>query len=642
MKRLRVIIQKDSVSKYQHKDDANLENIYVSPHCIIQGDSAVFQIKKEGRICALLLGRVLGIRGSGWSMHPLNERTNDFKEFVCSHSVDQIIPKIEGRFILIKFDDNGKLEIGCDRYSQIDFYYQRLENGIIFATDLDLLPFKNDKIKYDQSAIAHSLYIYGFRPPKKQTIYQEVKRLGVGEVAVCHEGQVNFGQLPPRIFPTKKYDIEDLKDYSGIFLDAINLRSSSAGNIVYLSSGWDSTSILASLVKLHGAKKVRAIIGRMNFSEKGVFNPYEIERAQAVSDYYGVKLEIVDLDYYRRGPEITEKLKPFMRGQMLMSMALYLHSELASYVAQTFNGEAVFCGEASDGAHNFGFAQMMTVLDHPVLEFREYSDKMATYLFGPTFLRSIWEGTFRDDSVFNFLKQRYGNVIFDDPAHDRVGQTQQLLASLFIRDKRFPFMSLKNSKLFTEKGRFMYADEMSRNYLLEAAQNITLETLYSWYIFLYNSFHWNGGTVATLDATADEFGFNMNLPYRDSRIQDFLAAMPESFGRGLEMKPTKYPQKWMLEHCVDYPFHLQVGPHSYLYDRDPDFNPSAELHFRSSFTPEYKKNMGQRKYREFCCPDNFDLGYFDQIVDHYLDGKEVLAERNDLSNLIYFSGMGSF
>ena len=79
-----------------------------------------------------------------------------------------------------------------------------------------------------------------------------------------------------------------------------------------------------------------------------------------------------------------------MKGQMATSMAFYQWLELGNYVASNSNGEAVFSGEISDGAHNFGFSQMLTVLEHPVHEFREYSDKMASYLFGPTFLKSIW------------------------------------------------------------------------------------------------------------------------------------------------------------------------------------------------------------------------------------------------------------
>ena len=53
--------------------------------------------------------------------------------------------------------------------------------------------------------------------------------------------------------------------------------------------------------------------------------------------------------------------------------------------------------------------------------------------------------------------------------------------------------------------------------------------------------------------------------------------MQEDWGRGLEMKPTKFPLKWALENEIDYPIKFQKGPHSYLYDVDPSFNHISEI-----------------------------------------------------------------
>ena len=139
--------------------------------------------------------------------------------------------------------------------------------------------------------------------------------------------------------------------------------------------------------------------------------------------------------------------------------------------------------------------------------------------------------------------------------------------------------------------------------------------------------------------TEDLFNIKINLPFRDSRLQEFLCEMPESWGRGLEMKPTKYPLKWVLENEIDYPLHLQVGPHSYLYDVNPNFDHAAEWNYRSAFRDQYKKMMEKRSYRDLMSNDVFDLKYFDRIVDNYIKGEEVLSERNDLEHLIYLSVM---
>lgn len=71
------------------------------------------------------------------------------------------------------------------------------------------------------------------------------------------------------------------------------------------------------------------------------------------------------------------------------------------------------------------------------------------------------------------------------------------------------------------------------------------------YLQLYNSFDWQGLTVSTVALTVQEFGLHLLLPFWDARLQDFLSGMPESWGRGLDPNPTKYPLKWMLQHRID-------------------------------------------------------------------------------------------
>ena len=105
--------------------------------------------------------------------------------------------------------------------------------------------------------------------------------------------------------------------------------------------------------------------------------------------------------------------------------------------------------------------------------------------------------------------------------------------------------------MLTKTGQEFYSAEMESTYLNKAAQELTTETLYSWYLHLYNSFHWQCSTVDTIAITAQAQGLCVALPFWDSQLHEFLSAMPESWGWGLELKPTKYPLKWMLEHCVD-------------------------------------------------------------------------------------------
>ena len=76
------------------------------------------------------------------------------------------------------------------------------------------------------------------------------------------------------------------------------------------------------------------------------------------------------------------------------------------------------------------------------------------------------------------------------------------------------------------------------------------------------------------------------MPFYDSRLQEFLACMPEDWGRGLDfLIPRSIHLSGCLKNQIDYPMHLQVGPHSYLYDVDHSFSHAVEFANHSAFTP---------------------------------------------------------
>lgn len=68
----------------------------------------------------------------------------------------------------------------------------------------------------------------------------------------------------------------------------------------------------------------------------------------------------MEFDQRRHGPEWVERLKPIFMAHHLASPPGVNHAILAD----------------------------------------EYSDKMASYLFGPTFLRQLHAGQFADDAVY--------------------------------------------------------------------------------------------------------------------------------------------------------------------------------------------------------------------------------------------------
>lgn len=609
--------------------------IYESENLRIDMDGEpLIQRTPQGEIIACL-GRIVGKRDKSGRLVPFEPET-----MCLTSDVDQL----EGRFLLVCVDTNGACQVHADQFGKIEVFIQETGTGVALASDLSLLPEDPSCEGYDQVALAHMLTYYGFCPPKQHTIYKGVRRLGVGKAAVLDDGKLNINAssfTPAEVF---KYRDQEHDEYVDIFLDHLKAAGSNEGNIVYLSSGWDSTSILAGLVHVFGAGKVRAIIGRMRYSERsGVCNQIEIDKAKVIADYFNIPLEVIDFEFLEHGPDFLSTKKDLLRSNQLYSFTALTHGKLAECASrEAKKGEVVFAGEISDGAHNLGFSQYATIF-HPSYGFREYSDKMASYLFGPTFLTLFENGEHEKDPVYNLFRSRAGDAVFDAADSDCSNRSLQLLTSFFLRNARLPLWSLDNSKLLTHKGGQLYTREMQDDYLRPVADKMTKDNLYSCYLGLYNSFHWQGSTVRSLSILADDYGLQSDLPFWDSRIQKFLSSMPEDWGRGLDLNPTKFPLKWMLQHRIDYPYEVQEGPHGYTYDVDHGFNHAIEVFYHSRMRPILQKTLSGKPYHQILSSGMFDLEYIDGIVDAYIDGREMpMPEFGDLTSIAMLCYVGWF
>jgi hypothetical protein len=609
---------------------------------VVEGSGLFHQWTNASGNSYYLLGNVVGIRqADGTLSQPSLLKLEPERLENASR-----ISEVEGRFVLLKAAKDGSCEIWTDQFGRVDIYWQSIGSATVVATGLDMLPVALSGAATDSVGAAHALTIYGSRPAKEHTLYREVHRLGVRQGLRLAKGVPEILRCPVELASTVPLYVEqDLHRYADLFLEAIRARGSSAGNIVYLSSGWDSTSILAALVHLFGKRKVRAVIGRMRYSDRsGVINQFEIDRARAVADYYGVRLDIAELDYRKDAASTMERVRDTFRSQQFANVAGVNHWLLAEATAKTAAGdEVVFAGEMSDGAHNLGFSQFVSIFHPASLEFREYSDKMASYLFGPTFLEQLHKGVHEQDPVWQLYKQRNSNIKFDMVAHGETEITKQLIASFFLRAGRMPLYSLDNTRLLSAEGRSAYGQESQRIYLNDICAQVTPETLYACYLHLYNSFHWQGATVSTLEHTAQLHGLRCVLPFHDSAVIEFLSAMPESWGRGLDLKPTKYPLKWMLQNRIDYPHHLQTGPHSYTYDVDPNFTLIGELLYASSLKPVFDQALKNGRFVAKLDSAIFDHSYIDSTIDSYLKGMELRGqEMSDLMSLAMHSAIGVY
>lgn len=631
------------ISGKKTKENFNLtkENYYYSFNSIkIYSKKKINVIGKENKLPKYIIFGTFFFNNEYFNSEKLNQKK--IYNILSTKNLTKIINNFDGKFVIIKISGKNKFEIFQDKYGKFDIYYMHSNGNFIISSGLKFITSIPKQLKYDQAALINVLTVYGFRPPKKHTIYENIKRIGVGEYLEINNDKYKIKRLPLKEIKIIKFNIKQNQEYSKILIESVEKRSSSKGNILYLSSGWDSTSILAVLVKLYGPKKVRPVIGRMNFSKKhGVCNVYEIKKAKKICDYFGVKLEITEFDYWRRGPELAEKHKNLMKSQMMSGMAFYQWIDLARYVSKNYNGEPVLCGEISDGAHNFGFSQNASNNVHPDLNFRKYSDKMYNYIFGPSFLDKC--SNKNDDLVYKFLKGTLGKKNFDDVSKNENKLKSQFLCGLFSRQERFPFWSLSNHKILNKAGQEIYKKEIENYYFDEISKRVTTKNLYFWYIHLYNSFHWQSGTVASIDTVAKEYNFNVEFPFRDHEMLDFLSQMPENWGRGLELRPTKYPLKYFLKNLIKYPYFLQEGPHSYLYDTNSNFDHGAEWIYRSAFRKRYVKLLKKREYKDILSKKYFNLNYYDSLVDNYINNSKQFKKLDwgsDMFNLIALVDQG--
>lgn len=193
----------------------------------------------------------------------------------------------------------------------------------------------------------------------------------------------------------------------------------------------------------------------------------------------------------------------------------------------------------------------------------------------------------------------------------------------------------------TKKGILQFQTEMAQAYLGKAIESLSPENAYSWFLHLYNSFHWQGSTLKSIQVTADYHGLALTFPFWDRHLLRFLSSMPESWGRGLEQRPVKYPLRSMLSSRIDYPYHLQEGPNAIRDDEAPRVSFEAEILYRPAIAPHFKTCMKKHPYEAVLQPEFFNIDYLRKIVNRYVSGEELQGEElNDLYRLTLFSWVG--
>ncbi len=474
--------------------------------------------------------------------------------------------------------------------------YFKIEDGKVnHSPDIRSLVTVDTKLS---PMITHIFDVYGFRVPYPFTVFEGIYRLdNRNNCDVMFDGKSVFLSDPK---PINSIDPSwSLESYYQALENSLKCEKKYAA--VMFSSGWDSSSILGSLVQQLPKDRIKTFTLRMNIPGLDEpLNKFEIYKAKAIAEFYGVENIIVDNNFMN---DIGNTLKASARKMLFSITAVnfeYLWKAIDSY-GWNPSETAVYSGEFSDGAHNFGFAQHFGAV-YPDKGFRQYGDKIRNYFLSPKFLNRLRteDDMSNDILVKNFSSSALTNYL----GWSEEEIMKDLLERIFMYGVRGPFE--KNS--ITNP---VYKSKSIDLYYQVIANSLEFNNLNEWYSLLlrtYNHFHWSASTVSCI-SIHNPSNYCLKLPFGNPELLNVLEKMPTEFGRGLEPLPTKYPlRKYCELKLRNYPFNLQEGPHAYIYDVDQsvDFvsffsrTPIAQL-----ITGSWKKDKYNIR-KEFLASDTFN------------------------------------
>ncbi|RJQ23945.1 MAG: hypothetical protein C4560_00475 [Nitrospiraceae bacterium] len=596
-----------------------------------------FRLELNNKATVYLFGEIFyHIRSDGKIKLIGSDSGRYLKNIFSEYSLKDAISSLEGQFIGIYADTaKDRVRLFSDRYARLDSFYSSNAKGFFLSTGLDFI-FENVKPVYDQKMLSHLFSVYGWYTPKGYTIYKNVKQLRVGEIITLSGAGMESETIKFEPLNIKEYGEDDLDVYYRILRDSVISRANREGTTwVSSSSGWDSSILLGMLVDEFGPRNVEMISGSMKYS-KGteVINKFEMDKIKHIGNYYGIKPNIVELDFMSsKAPDYWKKVLPYYKSKHNYTYVTYNFTKLSDGISlHGGSGQKIFNGDTSDSFHNFGFSQFATFF-HTKKTFTEYADKMNCYLYSPSFFKKVLDGTYEKDKVFQIFKKMMAGVDFSSGYKNMQDLIESYLFPFFYGSPRIPFAKTSNDTALSKKGQEAVHSFPFREYMPEVLSGLDEKNLYSWFIYLYHSFHSQGSTVDIQKDSMEYNGHKWRMPFNDHRMIDFLSMAPESWGRGLELNNTKYPLKWVAKNRIKFPYELlQTGPHSYLYDVIEGFSLFAEITYRSGVTEFFRESVKNKPYHSLLSDKYFNINYLDKIASDFVNGKE--ASGKDFNNLV--------
>jgi hypothetical protein len=534
-------------------------------------------------------------------------------------SLEDLADRVEGDYALAVQDPlRGRISFLTDKIGRRDIFYYADPRRVLVADSLQPFLDAELKLEYDADALLSSLAMC---IPRGLTIFRAVKRLRYNEILhlALATGELKVQAVAEDALTIADYGDKDLARYKDIVEAAILSRASDDINIVQSSGGYDSTLMLAILRQEFGRQKVRSTVFRVTMPDGCVVNPYEIDKVVEIGKRLDVDTHVIDVDY--RDPALIRLFAdslPQHRAHQLFTVTTN-QFQLASVIKAEYGPDVtVFNGEGCDSLHNFGFSQFISI-PHTNMSFAEYADNMKTWLFGPDFFRKVLDGSFAVDDVYRTFRSTCGNLDFvNTDGLSREELLTEFLVSFVMSDVRLPFRRLEPAFLRADYEE-RYRQALDERYFTDVARRLTPDNLYYHYSVLYADFHLQGPEIRRLSASLT----GMRVPYLDSDLFRYLARMPQSFGRGLELRRNKYPLKELIRDGR-YRFPLDVierTPHSYLREVEQGvLNTDHEYLVKSRLADHLRDLIDLDRIGNVYSADAFDLDELRRFLSAYKRG----------------------
>lgn len=564
------------------------------------------------------------------------------ERLVSKHGAAQLPSLLEGAYIGCWYDAaNGTASAFVDALNRVPFYVvQRDGDAYLSSRVADVARFSNG---LDQNSL-YSYLLLGY-PAGKDTFYKGVQKIG-SDMAVAFSSAGAKNEHTPKVRNIEPFTSQDLNRYDDIFSNAVASRAGST-NVVMNSGGWDSTSILYQLTQCKSKDAVTAAVFDVVLPDGQSFNTYEVDKTKRIGKFYGVETEVAVIDY--RDESLVDYWQDQAENFRENHTYFWLHHlKIADMIgASASPGTRVFNGEASDSIHNFGFSQFVSV-NYDNMQLREYADKAKSYLYGPSFFASVKDGSFGDDKVLNFFKNYYGEDKFDGTTGTEQKRLHSYFEAFMLSYPRVPFGKWQLPAA-TDGLKNSYAEHISATYFDDVVKNANPDNLYYWLLQLYRRFHFNSYQIGVTQVALNPHGLHCAMPFLDGQMFDYMCEMPEDWGRGLELRTTKYPLRHLAEHKWNMPLHvlMEKGPHSYIAEGDKKWsyaggtwNIYCEIMFKSVFNKYFKSVLGAAKLDQIFDAALFNLAPIQTAIDDYLAGAEKTQDVSLLFRLSVLFSIG--